>query len=140
MSHVAPQPTSLPTNYETLKNTEGQFEIYVSAIASPARFWVQMVGPQIAKLERLIEEMTDYYEQVENQALHRIENAYLGQIVAAKFNFDGKWYRAEIVGIEPNITNPRNVALDVYFLDYGDSMYVLPNEVFEMRTDFLTLR
>lgn len=130
----------MPANFESLKNASGQFEVYVSAIASPARFWIQLVGPQIAKLERLIDEMTEYYENAENQTLHRIDNAYLGQIVAAKFNFDGKWYRAEIVGIEPNTYNPRNVVLDVYFLDYGDSMYVHPNEVFEMRTDFLTLR
>lgn len=124
----------------TLNKTDGQSEIYVSAVASPARFWIQLIGPQTIKLEQLINEMTQYYGQTENQERHRIKDPYLGQIVAAKFQYDNKWYRAEIVGILPNEYNARNVILDLYFLDYGDSVYVNPTDVFEMRTDFLTLR
>lgn len=30
--------------------------------------------------------------------------------------------------------------LDLYFVDYGDSEYVAAHEVFELRSDFLTLR
>lgn len=118
----------------------GQMEVYVSAVASPARFWVQIVSPQIKKLDELINEMTEYYCQTENQELHRIKDPYLGQIVAAMFSYDSKWYRAEIVAIVPNEFDPRKVALDLYFLDFGDSIYVDPHDVFELRTDFLTLR
>lgn len=115
-------------------------EVYVSAVASPARFWVQIVGGQIKKLYALIDEMTDYYSKPENKERHRIKDAYLGQIVAAMFQYDSKWYRAEIVAIVPNEYDPRRVALDLYFLDFGDSIYVDPHDVFELRTDFLTLR
>lgn len=118
----------------------GQMEVYVSAVASPARFWVQIVSPQIKKLDDLIIEMTEYYKDVENQERHRIKDPYLGQIVAAMFQYDSKWYRAEIVAIVPNEYDPRRVALDLYFLDFGDSIYVDTHDVFELRTDFLTLR
>lgn len=132
---VTPKSAKLP-----VASTDGQLEVYVSAIASPSRFWVQLVGPQSKKLDSLTEEMSTYYDNEENRNLHKIADPYLGQIVTAVFRHDGKWYRAEIVGILPNIYNPRNVELDLYFVDFGDSEYVSPHEVYELRTDFLTLR
>lgn len=132
---VTPKSAKLPVG-----STDGQLEVYVSAIASPSRFWVQLVGPQTRKLDSLTEEMSVYYDDAENRKLHKIADPYLGQIVTAIFRNDGKWYRAEIVGILPNEYNPRNVQLDLYFVDFGDSEYVFPHEVYELRTDFLTLR
>lgn len=130
-----PKLEKLPTNI-----IEGQLEIYVSAIASPSRFWIQLYGKQSTELDKLTVSMSEYYDKSDNQKLHKIADPYLGQIVAAMFKYDSKWYRAEIVGILPNEYNPRNVILDLYFVDFGDSEYVQPNEVFELRTDFLTLR
>lgn len=127
-------------NVSSTASNDSQLKVYVSAIASPDRFWVQMVGPQTAKLDTLVDEMTEYYSQLENQSLHKVEDPCLGQIVTAMFKYDSKWYRARIVGILPNDYDPRNVVLDLFFLDYGDSEYVQPDEVFEIRTDFLTLR
>ncbi|XP_037040144.1 tudor and KH domain-containing protein homolog [Bradysia coprophila] len=136
-SDVVLQPTreKLPTSI-----IEGQLEVYVSAVASPSRFWVQLFGKQSSQLDNLTTSMTEYYEKADNQNLHKIADPYLGQIVAAMFKYDSKWYRAEIVGILPNDYNPRDVILDLYFVDFGDSEYVHPKEVFELRTDFLTLR
>lgn len=122
------------------RNDEKPMEVYVSAIASPAKFWVQLIGPQTKKLDDLVANMTAYYNASENRAMHQIQEPYLGQIVATVFKHDNKWYRAEIVGILPNQYNPNEVVLDLYFVDYGDSEYVLPHEIFELRTDFLTLR
>lgn len=51
-----------------------------------------------------------------------------------------KWYRAEVVGILPSEYDPRNVVLDVFFVDYGDSQYVDPKDVYSISTNFLTLR
>lgn len=136
-------PPLITTSIEKLNipsGLEGQLKVYVSAIASPARFWIQIVGPQTTKLDQLVGEMTEYYSQPENRELHKIQDPYLGQIVTAMFKYDSKWYRAEVVGILPNEFDPRNVVLDLYFLDYGDSEFVQPHEVYEIRTDFLTLR
>lgn len=121
-------------------STDGQSEVYVSAIASPSRFWVQRVGPQSKELDSLTEEMSTYYDNEENRLSHYIPDPYLGQIVTAVFRHDGKWYRAEIVGILLNEYDPRKVELDLYFVDFGDSEYVSPDEVYELCTNFLALR
>lgn len=115
-------------------------EVYVSAVASPTKFWVQLVGPQSKKLDNMVQEMTTYYSSPENRAKHTLTSPYIGQIVAAVFKFDEKWYRAEIVDIMPNQYNPKEQVIDLYFVDYGDSEYISPADICELRTDFLTLR
>ncbi|XP_034666409.1 tudor and KH domain-containing protein homolog [Drosophila subobscura] len=115
-------------------------EVYVSAVASPTKFWVQLVGPQSKKLDDMVKEMTNYYSSAENRAKHVLTAPYVGQIVAAVFKFDEKWYRAEIVDIMPNQYNPQELVIDLYFVDYGDSEYISPADICELRTDFLTLR
>jgi tudor domain-containing protein 2 len=81
--------------------------------------------------------MTEYYNQKENQELHNIREPYLGQIVAAMLLTDNKWYRAEIVAIQPNSDD---LVLDVYFLDYGDQQFVGRKEILELSASFLSLR
>lgn len=115
-------------------------EVYVSAVASPTKFWVQLVGPQSKKLDDMVKEMTSYYSNKENRAKHQLTAPYIGQIVAAVFTFDEKWYRAEIVDIMPDQYNPKEQIIDLYFVDYGDSEYISPADICELRTDFLTLR
>lgn len=90
---------SLPPKPEKLNPTssDGQLEVYVSAVASPARFWLQLVGPQSSELDILVNTMTEYYAKPDNQQLHKITEPYLGQIVAAMFKYDSKWYRAEVI-------------------------------------------
>lgn len=119
---------------------KGQLEVYVSAMASIDKFWIQLCGPQSNELDQLVEKMTKYYNETENQEIHRIDDPFLGQIVTTRFQYDSKWYRAEVVGIIPNENNPRCVALDVFFVDYGDNQYVFPHEVFGIGTEFLQLR
>ena len=76
---------------EKLKNNDGQLEVFVSAVNSPSRFWVQLVGPQSTELDFLVDAMTEYYNMKENQELHQIREPYLGQIVAAMYFTDNKW-------------------------------------------------
>lgn len=144
-SSVTATPTPrelLPPAVEKLKSTSssGQLEVYVSAVISPSRFFLQLVGPQSAELDILVDSMTEYYNQPENRQLHQIRKPYLGQIVAAEFNADCKWYRAEVIAILPNEFKPGEVVLDLYFVDYGDNQYVQPSGVYELRPDYLALR
>lgn len=76
---------------EKLKGNEGQLEVFVSAVNSPSRFWVQLVGPQSSELDFLVDAMTEYYNIKENKELHQIREPYLGQIVAAMLYNDNKW-------------------------------------------------
>jgi tudor domain-containing protein 2 len=103
-------------------------------------FWVQLAGPQTTELDFLVDAMTEYYNQKENQELHKIREPYLGQIVAANHLVDSKWYRAEIVAIQPNEITSNELVLDVYFLDYGDQQFVGRKDILELRADFLSLR
>lgn len=132
----SPREVMLPSP-EKLKNNGGPLEVYVSAVASPSRFWVQICGPQTTELDFLVDAMTEYYNQKENQELHAIREPYLGQIVAAMYLADNKWYRAEIVAIQPN---SNDLILDVYLVDYGDQQFVGRKDILELRTDFLSLR
>uniref|UniRef100_A0A182MGW3 Tudor domain-containing protein n=1 Tax=Anopheles culicifacies TaxID=139723 RepID=A0A182MGW3_9DIPT len=118
----------------------GQMEIFVSTIVSPSKFYVQLVGPQSLELDLLVQNMSVYYNQNQNRELHQVRKPYLGQIVAAEFNADNKWYRAEISAILPNEYKPGEVVLDLFFLDYGDNQYTNPNEVYELKPEFLAPR
>ena len=53
-------------------SSNGLLEVYVSAIENPDRMWLQMMGPSTVELDRLIEQMTDYYKKKENKILHAL--------------------------------------------------------------------
>jgi tudor domain-containing protein 2 len=86
----SPREILLPSP-EKLKSVDGQLEVFVSAVHSPSRFWVQLVGPQSTELDFLVDAMTDYYSSKENRELHEIREPYLGQIVAAMLLADNRW-------------------------------------------------
>lgn len=115
-------------------NPESQFEVYVSAMVDPSRFWLQIVGPKATKLDQLVEEMTDYYSKVENRNEHILNDVEQGKIVAAMFPVDNKWYRAEVLEIK----TAEQIA-ELYYVDYGDTEAIPVKELFELRTDFLQL-
>ncbi|XP_053664788.1 tudor and KH domain-containing protein homolog [Anopheles marshallii] len=118
----------------------GQMEIFVSTIVSPSKFYVQLVGPQSLELDLLVQNMTMYYNQPQNRELHKQNKLSLGQIVAAEFNADNKWYRAEISACLPNEYKRGELVLDLFFVDYGDNQYTNPKEVYELNPEFLAPR
>ncbi|XP_013180203.1 PREDICTED: tudor and KH domain-containing protein-like isoform X2 [Papilio xuthus] len=120
--------------------SSSSIEVYVSAVSSPSRFWVQFVGPQVAQLDNLVAHMTEYYSNKENRAAHALETVSVGQVVAAVFRHDGRWYRARVHDIRPNEFDATHQVADVFFLDYGDSEYVATHELCELRADLLRLR
>lgn len=68
---------------ETLVATgsDGLLEVYVSAIESPDRLWVQMKGPCTAELDRLQDQMTDYYTKDENKNFHTLKEVRINKIL-----------------------------------------------------------
>lgn len=58
-------------------------EVYVSAVSSPSRFWVQFVGPQVTQLDELVSHMTDYYGNKENRTAHAV--SYTGDVLCFQF-------------------------------------------------------
>lgn len=123
---------------ENGSHIDGQIEVYVSAVDDPSKFWVQIVGPKATELDQLVDQMTEYYSKEENASLHELTDISIGEIVAAKFEFDNKWYRAEIKKIRSE--KDKSELFELYFVDYGDVGVASKNEVYELRTDFLRLR
>uniref|UniRef100_A0A1B6FKZ6 Tudor domain-containing protein n=1 Tax=Cuerna arida TaxID=1464854 RepID=A0A1B6FKZ6_9HEMI len=124
----------IPTGSNKMMN------IFVSAVESPFCFWVQVYGPRSVELDHLLDEMTEYYSVEENRILHEIKEPEIGQIVAAPFCHDDKWYRAEIKTIKVNDCNENESEVDLYYVDYGDSDYRKKSDICQLRTDFLKLR
>lgn len=78
-----PDSTANVSRKETLTATgsDGLLEVYVSAIESPDRLWLQMKGPCTVELDRLQEEMTDYYTKDENRELHFLKEVSMNKIL-----------------------------------------------------------
>ncbi|XP_060522756.1 tudor and KH domain-containing protein homolog isoform X2 [Cylas formicarius] len=115
---------------------ETPFEVYVSAMEDPSRFWLQIVGPKATKLDCLVEEMTEYYNNVDNRSQHSLDDINKGDLVAAVFQYDSKWYRAEILDVK---YKGEEKMAELYYVDYGDTDNVPCKDLFELRTDFLRL-
>lgn len=64
----------------------------------------------------------------------------IGQIVAAPFIQDDKWYRAEVKTIESRDCQENDIQVGVYYVDYGDLEYHKKSEIFQLKTDLLKLR
>ncbi|KAB0793040.1 hypothetical protein PPYR_12660 [Photinus pyralis] len=116
--------------------TGAQFEVYISAMLDPSHFWMQIVGPKATELDQLVEEMTEYYAKDENRDLHVLNSLEVGDVVAAVFKFDKKWYRAEVLKV---MDNGGDSHVELYYVDYGDTDVIPSKEAFELRTDFLRL-
>lgn len=120
-------------------NQDAPFEVYVSAMTNPSKFWIQIVGPKAAELDQLVEEMTDYYNLDNIKDSHRLDKISKGDLVAAVFQFDNKWYRAEVLDVFEDKDDQNSQKAELYYLDYGDTDVVPCSQIRELRTDFLRL-
>jgi len=117
-------------------------EVYVSSISDPSKFFVQKVGPMSIELDRLAEDMSDYYEVEANRvncALAESDSVQEGDLVAAKFSSDNKWYRARVVSITTDDYDQSKTEVDVDFVDFGDYERMLKSEVCKLLPEFLKL-
>nr|XP_033338401.1 tudor and KH domain-containing protein homolog isoform X2 [Megalopta genalis] len=118
----------------SLQGTDGIMEVYVSAMESPNKFWVQIVGRGTTALDKLVSDMTAYYNEEQNRELHKLKDITPGQVCVAKFNYDEKWYRAHIISV-----SPEDNECEVFFMDYGDLDVVQFEFILDIRLDFLSL-
>ncbi|KAH7937264.1 hypothetical protein HPB49_009874 [Dermacentor silvarum] len=102
-------------------SADGYIEVYVSALESPRSFWVQLVGSQSINLDKLVEDMTNYYSHVPNQQTHALVSAAVGDIVASRFAQDSCWYRARVVAIEESDYSKDETTIKVHYVDFGET-------------------
>ncbi|XP_075117332.1 tudor and KH domain-containing protein isoform X2 [Leptodactylus fuscus] len=105
-------------------------DVYVSAAENPNHFWIQILGSRSSQLDKLTSEMSDHYQRQRREAVPELQ---VGDIVAAPFHSDGFWYRAEVLGFL------KNGNVDLYYVDYGDNWEVARDNLFPLRSDFLSL-
>ncbi|TRY76853.1 hypothetical protein TCAL_03528 [Tigriopus californicus] len=126
---------------ETLVQSAGDkvMAVYVSSIADPGFFYVQKVGPRSIDLDKLVDEMTAFYEVAANRESNQVKTAETGDLVAAQFEADGRWYRAKVVKVIPDEYDESQISLDLDYVDFGDCIQKSISEVYNLRTTFLKL-
>ncbi|KAK3095253.1 hypothetical protein FSP39_012233 [Pinctada imbricata] len=105
-------------------------EVYVSSVANPSTFWVQILSSNSVQLDELVAQMTLFYSSEDEQNLP--DTVSVGDIVAAPFDMDSSWYRAKVMGIQDSNA-------DVLYLDYGDSTYLDKSRLCTLSPNFLKL-
>lgn len=132
---------SVPRRNERFNSnvSEGFFDVFVSALENPGQFWVQLISTKGVELDQLVDKMTEYYTDPVNRELHVLQEINVGQIVAAPFDHDNKWYRAEVLKIEEDEYDAADSRITLYYGDYGDYCVVRRKDLYDLRTDFLTL-
>lgn len=128
---------------ETLEPSSGGgdeiIEVYVSSIADPTTFYVQKVGPRSIALDKLVEEMTAYFELESNRKKLKPSEVKVGDLVAARFSTDNNWYRARIVDISYDDYDEDETEIDIDFVDFGDWQRKRINDIAELESRFLKL-
>ncbi|XP_073991717.1 tudor and KH domain containing protein papi isoform X2 [Rhodnius prolixus] len=134
--------TSEVPTYEKLipVTNDSMLQVYVSAVADPTHFWLQLISPRAVELDHLVDNMTDYYKKEENRELHKLNGITIGQIVACRVVEDDKWYRVQVCGHEEYKETREETSVDVFYVDYGDSAYRKLGDLYQLRADFLSLR
>ena len=108
-----------------------QIEICVTYIINPSLFWFQLTQ-HLPSLYTLMEDMNYFYQSSKGEHLLPTECIVVGHPCAARYS-DNQWYRAIIKNILPCET------VNVFFVDYGDSLDVQLSCVCILRTDFVFL-
>ena len=65
-------------------------EVFVSGVESPGQFWVQKVGPHSVELDKLTQNMTDFYAEDSNRklmAVATVQVLYTRIVVLISINF-----------------------------------------------------
>ncbi|XP_014206920.1 tudor and KH domain-containing protein homolog [Copidosoma floridanum] len=110
------------------------YEVFVCSVENPSRFYIQIIGSTNKKLDDLIQEMTNYYQDEETRLNHVLEEQIRpDQVVATQFS-DEKWYRGQV------IEKLDDHFYRIFFSDFGDSAEIAAKDLYELSTEFLSLR
>ncbi len=110
------------------------FEIVPTVVNSPQSIWAQVVHENIHYLHRMLDDMNAIYSKGEDPnaaALPYVPE--IGEVCAAKFPVDHRFYRAEILCVNHNGT------VDVRNLDFGNRETLLMSQLQNLHPVFLTL-
>lgn len=128
---VRTEQTTLDSSRKLTKGDDTFVEVYVSAVEHPGHFWVQYLDRNAVNLTKLVYDMTVFYGEFDRPCGEDVEPV-VGDLVAAPFSEDDSWYRACILGVVGD-------GVDVYFVDYGDSLLVSKQAIRKLSDEFKEL-
>ncbi|XP_056002323.1 tudor and KH domain-containing protein homolog isoform X2 [Ostrea edulis] len=108
-------------------------EVYVSSVANPSTFFVQILTSKSMELDEIVKDMSQYYSKERESDVE--DDIGLGQLVAAPFDQDSSWYRARVSGFQGDDPDQ----LDLFYLDYGDSCYLQKSKVRILQSEFMRI-
>jgi len=115
-------------------------EVFVSVVENPGQFWVQNIGSMSVELDKNDKEITDFYSEMTNRKLMAVTSVQVGDIVAAQFSLEERFYRARIVSIQEDTYDYNQSTVELFFVDYGETEEKSISEVFELKHEFLKLK
>ena len=84
-------------------------EVLVSGVETPGLFYVQKIGPRSVELDKLTQQMTDFYSQPSSQELLAVDTVKTDDVVAAVFGEEENFYRARVVTINVSFNHHLNL-------------------------------
>lgn len=128
-------------NVEELSVTYGSdlIELYVSSVIDPGYFYVQKVGPKSIALDKLVSDMTIFYDNVENRLATTVSSAAIGDVVAIQVSVDGSWYRGTISEVISDDYDESIVDVSIDYVDFGGCDRKPLSSICKLEEDFLQL-
>ncbi|KAG8200167.1 hypothetical protein JTE90_024952 [Oedothorax gibbosus] len=126
----------LPSEELIPNSSDGYIEVYVSAVENPNKFWVQICGTKSIQLDKLATEMTEFYNEEKNKDRLQVNSISAGDIVAAFYQDDNSWYRAQVINVS-NENDQKKIA--VFYLDFGDCATLSPDLVCILDPNFFSI-
>lgn len=127
----------VPRTVEFLNPNE-TYEVYVTAVATPNLFWVN-IRNEWKKFSNIEKEMKKFYDKHEQNTSLFLNELKRGQIVVARFKHCG-WTRAEIADIRSHDSNNNNddcdIDIDLYSIDYGENQWLKKKDIRKLLNRF----
>lgn len=85
-------------------------EVLVTEVLADGQFYVQIIGPSVKELERLMGEFAEFHKASPAEPYQ----AKKGELCSARFSADNQWYRGRVIKVLPNGD------CEVLYVDYGN--------------------
>ena len=105
------------------------FKIHPMTVVNPSVIWAHVVHDKIGILYRMQDDLNKEYQKSKNDSY----SPTVGEICAAKFSNDQKFYRAEVLCVNHDGT------VDIHYVDFGNRETIMVGQLRHLAPIFLSL-
>ena len=105
------------------------FKIYPTIVTNPSVIWAHVVHDKIGILYRMQDDLNKKYQNSKNDSY----SPTVGEICAAKFSNDQKFYRTEVLCVNHDGT------VDIQYVDFGNRETIMVGQLRHLAPIFLSL-